>query len=261
VTARPVAELAARAGALRGVFCDVDDTLTHDGALVPEAYAAVVALARAGLRVVPVTGRPAGYAQVLAAMWPVDAAVAENGAVAYVRRAARELEAFYWDDAEARAVQRARLAALRDDLCARFAFARVADDQWLRVCDLAFDVGERQKLDEAQILALKRAIEAAGARSVVSTVHAHAYLGDHDKARMLVRLGRALWQADLDADREAWLFVGDSPNDAAGFAHFPISAGPSNAAGWNMTPGPAYVSAFPGGHGFADIARVVLSAR
>ena len=262
---RPIAELAAHAHGLRGVFCDVDDTLTHESALVPEAYAALCALAKAGLRVAVVTGRPAGYAQVLAAMWPVDAAVAENGAVAFLRRrqagARPVIEPLYWNDAQARAAQTVRLEALRAEMLAKFPFARVADDQWLRQCDLAFDVGERQKLAPAEIETLANAIVAAGARCVVSSVHAHAYLGDHDKAKMLVRLGRALWQEDLDRGRAAWLFVGDSPNDEPGFAHFPVSAGPANAAGWQWRSPPAFVAPSPGGYGFAEIAEVVLKAR
>jgi len=258
---RPLDELALHARELRGVFCDIDDTLTHDGALVPAAYAQLCALVEAGLRVVPVTGRPAGWAAVLAAMWPVDAVVAENGAVAFVR-AGRVVEARFWDDEAARASQHARLERLRAEAGARWPWAIAAGDQWQRLCDLAFDVGERQSLAPAQIADLRGFIQAAGARCLVSTVHAHAFFGEHDKAQMAVRLARELWSEDLAAERARYLFVGDSPNDAAGFAYFPLSAGPSNVRRFaaELSPPPAFVAPSPGGHGFAEIAAAVLGA-
>ncbi|HEV7820000.1 MAG TPA: HAD hydrolase family protein, partial [Burkholderiales bacterium] len=65
---------------IRGVFCDIDDTLTTGGKLTAAAYAALEALQRAGLLVVPITGRPAGWCDQIARMWPVHAVVGENGA-------------------------------------------------------------------------------------------------------------------------------------------------------------------------------------
>src|SRR5687767_5615424 len=131
----PLAELAARSSEIRGVFSDIDDTLTHDGVVAPEAYAALIRARQAGLRVVLVTGRPAGWAEVLASVWPVDAAVAENGGIAYVKRGKR-LEKLYFaagypaDDAR-------KLAAVTDDILRTFAFARRADDSTLRITDIA----------------------------------------------------------------------------------------------------------------------------
>ena len=42
---------------------------------------ALADLARAGLHVIPITGRPVGWSEPFARDWPVDAIVAENGAV------------------------------------------------------------------------------------------------------------------------------------------------------------------------------------
>src|SRR5207237_10883142 len=185
---KPLSELATVAGGLRGIFCDIDDTLTHDGALVPAAYQAIVDAKKAGLHVVPVTGRPAGWVEVLAALRPVDAAIAENGAVAVVREGARKLRRVWWDDEPTRAAQRKQLQAIRDDVLAHVPRARLADDNWLRLADLAFDVGETQQLAPDEIDAICARIRAAGAHVLVSSVHAHAFYGDHDKAAMAVRL-------------------------------------------------------------------------
>jgi len=259
---KPARELAAHARGLRGIFCDVDDTLTRDGALVPAAYEAIARAKRAGLRVVPVTGRPAGWAAVLASTWPVDAAVAENGAV-YFRRSGRAVAPSFWDPEDVRHRNRAQLDAIRADVLARIPQARVADDQWLRLCDLAFDVGETQTLEEARIAAILHAIESHGALAVRSTVHAHAILGSWDKAAMCVRLAREQWSEDLDRTRDAYVFVGDSPNDQACFAYFPLSCGVANVARFvdQLRPPPSFVTDDPGGDGFAELVDLLLAAR
>src|SRR5665647_3869139 len=135
---RPVAELAPLSAGLRGVFSDIDDTLTHGGVVALEAYAALVRARAAGLRVVLVTGRPAGWAEVLASVWPVDAAIAENGGIAYVKRGGR-LERIYFDPGEP-ADDARRLSSVAEDIIRSFPFARRSDDSTLRITDLAFDV-------------------------------------------------------------------------------------------------------------------------
>jgi HAD superfamily hydrolase (TIGR01484 family) len=258
--------LGAFAPGLRGIFCDIDDTLTHAGVLVPAAYAAIEACKRAGLRVVPVTGRPAGWASVIASTWPVDAAVAENGAVSFRRWSARGrtfVGSNFWDSDAAREAARPRLEAIKADVLANVPRARLADDQWLRLCDLAFDIGETQTLDPGEVAEICRRIEAAGVRTTVSTVHAHAVPGDYDKAKMAVRLARELWNEDLETLRDRYLFVGDSPNDQAGFAYFPVSAGVANVRRYTdrLAPPPAFVATGEGGYGFAEIVERVLSSR
>src|SRR5208282_6875485 len=67
--------------AIRGVLTDIDDTLSTGGRITAMAYAAMERLRQAGLLVIPVTGRPAGWCDHIARMWPVDAVVGENGAL------------------------------------------------------------------------------------------------------------------------------------------------------------------------------------
>ena len=64
---------------LKGVFCDIDDTLTWEGRLIPAAFQSLADLQNDGLRVVPITGRPAGWVDLIARSWPVDGCVGENG--------------------------------------------------------------------------------------------------------------------------------------------------------------------------------------
>lgn len=258
---RPVAELVPHATSLRGVFSDIDDTLTHQGVVVLEAYAALLRARAQGLRVVLVTGRPAGWAEVLASVWPVDAAIAENGGVAYLKRGGR-LERIFFAPGDPAADAR-RLAALEADITSAFTFARRTDDSGLRITDVAFDVGETQHLPPAEIDAITARCRELGARTLVSSVHAHACFHTADKAQMSARVAAELW-GEAPADVAArYAFVGDSPNDQAAFAFFAASIGVANVARYApvLNPPPRYVTQASYGHGFAEAIEAIVSAR
>jgi HAD superfamily hydrolase (TIGR01484 family) len=250
------------ARSLLGVCFDVDDTVTRHGVLEAAAYGALFELKQAGLKLIAVTGRPLGFAEVLARMWPLDAAVGENGAGFCAREGVRTRVA-YWDAPELRAQQAARLARLRARVARELPEVQVASDGWARRCDLAFDVGEEVQLPRARVEQLVAIIEAEGARATVSSVHAHAQYGDHDKARGVARAAQELWGLDAQALRGRFLFVGDSGNDAAAFAWFEHSAAVANVARFldRLPVAPGFVAQAECGAGFAEIARCVLDGR
>lgn len=254
---RPLAELPS--SGLRGVFSDIDDTLTHDGVVEIEAYSALLRARAASLRVVLVTGRPAGWAEVLASVWPVDAAIAENGGIAYVKRDAR-LERIYFDPGEP-ADDARRLASVAEDIIRAFPFARRSDDSSLRITDLAFDVGEHQHLSPAEINALTARCRELGAKTLVSSVHAHAFFHGADKAKMSARVANMLWGDKPAEVAEHYAFVGDSPNDQAAFAFFTASIGVANVARYaaDLRPPPSYVTPSPNGRGFAEAIDHILA--
>jgi hypothetical protein len=258
---RPVADLALHSAGLRGVFSDIDDTLTHEGVVAPEAYAALARARAAGLRVVLVTGRPAGWAEVLVSLWPVDAAIAENGGIAYLRRD-RRLERFYFAPGEPMADAR-RLAALADEVLSAFPFARRSDDTALRITDVAFDIGENQQLGAAEIEALTARCRELGARTLVSSVHAHACFHTADKAQMSARVAGMLWGESPSEVAEHYAFVGDSPNDQAAFTFFTASIGVANVTRYaaDLRPPPRYVTPSPNGRGFAEAIDAILARR
>src|SRR5688500_16902633 len=100
---RPIREIEPRAcQALAGVVFDVDDTVTRAGTLEEAAYGALFRLREAGLRLIAVTGRPLGFAELMARMWPIDLAVGENGA-GYLRLTSTGLEAGYYAEPPERA--------------------------------------------------------------------------------------------------------------------------------------------------------------
>jgi HAD superfamily hydrolase (TIGR01484 family) len=253
----------APAGPIRGVFCDIDDTLTTDGRLTADAYAALERLHDAGFTVVPITGRPAGWCDHIARMWPVAAVVGENGAFYFAHdRAAHRLEKRFRDDAATRAENRARLAAVRDRILAEVPGAAVASDQGYREADLAIDYCEDvPPLAAAAVDRIVAIMREAGMTAKVSSIHVNGWFGEYDKLGMTRTLVRERFATDLDARRAEYVFVGDSPNDAPLFAYFPHSVGVANVRRFagRLDAAPAYVTRAAAGAGFAEVAERLLA--
>jgi len=253
------------AAAIRGVFCDIDDTLTTDGQLTPEAFGALDRLHRAGLLTIPITGRPAGWCDHIARMWPVDAVVGENGAFYFCYdRADRKLEKRFRDDAQTRAANRERLAAVRERILAEVSGAAIASDQRYREADLAIDYNEDvARLSESSVDRIVEIMRAAGMNAKVSSIHVNGWFGEYDKLAMTRILLRERFEVDLDAERREFVFVGDSPNDAPMFAFFPNAVGVANirSCAARIDRLPAYVTRAESGAGFIELADLLLSAR
>ncbi len=248
-----------------GVFADIDDTIASGGALTADAYAALSSLHAAGLLVVPITGRPAGWCDHIARMWPVDGVVGENGAFYFAYdRAARKLTKRFRDDDATRAANRARLAAVRDRILGEVPGTALASDQLYREADLAIDYCEDvPRLGDDAVNRIVAIMRGAGMTAKVSSIHVNGWFGDYDKLGMTRTLMRERFGVDLDAERDRYVFVGDSPNDAPMFAYFPLSVGVANvrrfAARLEHVPG--YLTAAESGAGFAELAERLLRAR
>jgi HAD superfamily hydrolase (TIGR01484 family) len=254
---------AAARRAIRFVLLDIDDTLTTDGRLTAAAYAALERLSQRGLRVIPVTGRPAGWCDLIARFWPVDAVVGENGAFWFrYDRERRSMTRRFWLSEEERAAARERLNRLGHEILAAVPGARIAADQPYRVADLAIDyredAGPLPAEDVDRIVALMRA---AGATAKISSIHVNGWFGDWDKLAMTRRLFAELYDIDLDPQREAAAFIGDSPNDEPMFAFFPNSIAVANIRPYLPRLGalPAYITGREAGAGFVEFAEALLA--
>ena len=262
----PLSEFPAEARReIRGVFCDIDDTLTTGGRLTAAAYAGMERLQNAGLAVVPITGRPAGWCDPIARMWPVSAVVGENGAF-YFRydTARRAMQRRFVDDATTRAAHRARLAAIGEEIVKAVPGAAVAADQLYRETDLAIDYCEDvARLPGAAVDRIVAIMESRGLTAKVSSIHVNGWFGTYDKLTMARLLMREAFGVDLDLARAAYVFVGDSPNDAPLFAHFPHAVGVANIREFDgrLTHAPAYVTRERGGSGFHEVVECLLAAR
>ncbi len=252
---------------LRGVLCDIDDTLTTDGRLTAAAYRALERLHQSGLIVVPVTGRPAGWCDHIARFWPIDAVVGENGAFyfRYDHAAKRMIRSYLQDDAE-RAGHRARLQAIGADVLQRVPGTAISADQHYREADLAIDYCEDvAPLPPAAVARIVEILRGYGMTVKVSSIHVNAWFGDYDKLSMTKRLLQREFGIDLGDERERarFVFVGDSPNDEPMFHFFPRSAAVANIARFvdRLRYRPAHVTRRPSGAGFAELARQIVDAR
>ena len=257
---RPVSTL--DPAGIKGLFFDIDDTLTTEGRLTAQAYAALERWKSAGKIAVPVTGRPAGWCDHIARMWPVDAVVGENGAF-YFRYdpALRKLRQRFLYEHPIRAANRARLAAVRDLILAQVPGCAVASDQPYRQADLAIDFCEDVPplpLSEAERIATLMRQNGMTAR--ISSIHVNGWFGVYDKLGMTKILARECWGLDLDAARAQFCFAGDSPNDSPMFGYFPSSVGVANVRRFADTieARPAFVTLQESGAGFTELVSRLL---
>ncbi|HEX6794312.1 MAG TPA: HAD-IIB family hydrolase [Casimicrobiaceae bacterium] len=251
--------------AIRVVLTDIDDTLTTDGKLGADAYRALGRLRAAGMIVVPVTGRPAGWCDHIARMWPVDAVVGENGAF-YMRFDATRrklLRRFLAADGE-RERMRTRLAAIGARIVREVPGSALASDQHYRETDLAIDYCEDvPPLSRTEVDRIVSLMQAEGMTAKVSSIHVNGWFGDYDKLATTRLLMREAFALDLDAARDTFAFAGDSPNDAPMFAFFPNAVGVANVRDFldRIATPPAWITVQEAGAGFAELADALLSAR
>jgi HAD superfamily hydrolase (TIGR01484 family) len=256
--------LAALAGAtrLRGLLFDIDDTLTTDGRLTAEAYAALERLKRAGKLLVPITGRPAGWCDHIARMWPVDAVVGENGAF-YFRLQRGKLEKHYHDAPAVRSANRARLESIAQRILAEVPGCALASDQSYRETDLAIDFCEDVAplpLEQADRIAQLMRID--GLTAKVSSIHVNGWFGGYDKLGMTRRLFAEAFGVSEGVLRSEYAFAGDSPNDAPMFDWFEHSVGVANVSRFagRLEGEPKYVTTGAAGAGFAELAAKLAGA-
>lgn len=254
---------AAASQALRGIFTDIDDTLTTEGAITADALQALAELRTAGLAVVAVTGRSVGWSLPFAGAWPVDAIVAENGAVALLRRPDGSVEKRYLQDAATRSANFTRMQQVLAQVEQHIPGAQRAGDSAGRETDIAIDHSEFVQLDQARIDAVVQTMRGAGLHATVSSIHVNGWFGAHDKLEGARWILHELWQRDLDAEIGRWAYVGDSTNDARMFQAFANSVGVANIARFvpQLAHLPRYVTQGARGAGFAEFARLVLAQR
>jgi len=261
---RPIDSLtASEAGGVRFVMFDIDDTITEDGRLLRESYDAIWALSDAGIAAIPVTGRPAGWCDLIARQWPVSGVVGENGAfVFYIKD--DKLERQYHTEAPEPHTVRDRLAELGRGATQNFPGLRVAKDQPYRIFDISLDFAEEEPrfgLDFA--VRVKEYCEAAGAVAKVSSIHVNAWFGAYDKLSMAEQFLSSRFGYNPILDSSTVLYFGDSPNDEPMFGHFPLSCGVANVAQYAalLKNPPKFVTKQPFGYGFAEGVHVLLQFR
>jgi len=250
---------------IKGVLTDIDETVSSESRLTAEAYAAMEALKKAGLLVIPVTGRPAGWCDLIARFWPVDAVVGENGAfwMWHDAKAGKLKTRFIQSDAE-RAEGRRRLEAVRADVLEEVAGCGIASDQPYRVADLAVDFCEDvPPLPRTDVDRIIKVFERHGAHAKASSIHVNGWFGDYDKLTTSRTMMRELFGIDIEKEKAAYVFSGDSPNDSPMFGYFPNAVGVANVRAFAdaMPALPAWITTARSGAGFVELAKALIDAR
>jgi HAD superfamily hydrolase (TIGR01484 family) len=248
--------------AIRGVLTDIDDTLTLHGQLPAIAYTALERLREADLLVIPVTGRPAGWCDHIARMWPVDAVVGENGAFwfRYDKHAGKLVKRYIIGERE-RALRAERMQGIAARVLEEVPGCAIASDQPYREADLAIDFREDvAPLPLESVQRIVRIMEAEGLTAKVSSIHVNGWFGGYDKLSTAKRMMREEFAIDLERSRSELVFVGDSPNDQPMFAFFPNAVGVANVREMAdmMTSLPTWVTEAAGAFGFAELVEALL---
>ena len=239
---------------LIGVLSDIDDTLTWDGRIVPAAFEQLNRLQKQGIKVVLVTGRPAGWVDHIARMWPVDAVVGENGGLwAYMKNG--KLIQHYFASQEERQQSRHKLNQLADQILKLYPGAGLASDQAYRALDLAIDFCEDvSPLSEDQINGILNCFLKAGAHAKISSIHVNGWFGRWNKLDGVKQLFSELWGLELEKELDRWVYFGDSANDEPMFEAFKYGVGVANIAPFlpQMKAHPTWITQNNGGEGFVE---------
>jgi HAD superfamily hydrolase (TIGR01484 family) len=248
---------------IRGVFTDIDDTLTTEGAITADALDALGALHAAGIHVIPITGRPVGWSEPFATSWPVDAIVAENGSVALLREPPGSLRKIYQQPATERATNFAKMQQVAQRVLREVPGATLSRDSAGRETDIAIDHSEFVHLPAERIAQAVAVMRGEGMNATVSSIHINGWYGEHNKLAGARWIVRELFGRELDAEIAHWAYVGDSTNDVLMFEHFPHSIGVANIRRFEaeLTHPPVYVTPGERGAGFAEAAQAILGGR
>ena len=247
---------------IRYILADIDDTLTIAGRLPAAVFAAMERVQKAGIRLIPITGRPAGWCDHIARMWPVAGIVGENGAFYfYYDDEQRKMRRRYFKPEKQRSADREKLEKLKLQILKKIPGCRVSADQRYREADLAIDYCEDVPPLPAE--AVDRIVcffEAAGARAKISSIHVNGWFGEYDKLTMTRLLFEEVFKVKLENTVEKIIFIGDSPNDVPMFRFFPHSVGVANILQFKdkIAYQPAWVTQQEGGYGFAEMVDRLL---
>jgi HAD superfamily hydrolase (TIGR01484 family) len=250
---------------LQGLLFDIDDTFTTHGRIPACSLSALWDLKNGGLKVISVTGRPAGWCDHIARMWPVDGVVGENGAFYFwFDEKERKLNKLFLDTDSVRAEKRQRLLNVRDEILEAVPGCALASDQHYREADLAIDYCEDvPPLGSEAVKEICDIFESHGATCKVSSIHVNGWFGTYDKLGMVKRFMAERFGLDLDTEKGSFAYCGDSPNDEPMFQYFPMSVAVNNVLKFvdQMQTLPAYITSLEGGEGFAEFVGHILKHR
>lgn len=245
---------------VRALFCDIDDTLTTNGQLHAEPYNMLWKLAESGVHVIPITGRPAGWCEMIARLWPVKGVIGENGAF-YFSYQDKVMKRVFACDEGTRKKSQQKLKAIEQEVLKQVPGCALASDQFCRLFDLAVDFCEDvSPLPQKDISKIVEIFKAHGATAKVSSIHVNGWFGEYDKKSMCQIFYESEFGHKIEGHLEDCAFVGDSPNDEPMFGFFENSFAVDNIKPFleDLSEKPKYLISKEGGEGFVLLAKQIL---
>lgn len=248
---------------VESVFTDVDGTLTTSHKLRSQTIRALESLSEAGLKVVLVSGRPAGWGEAWARTLPVDGVIVENGGLFFLRGAHGALRKVYAEAPGEREANRKRLRSEVLRVLKKVPGARLSLDSAYTEVDLAVDYNEEARLGDAAAGQIESLLRARGVTAVRSSVHVNCWIGRFDKLSMAQRFAQEAWGKKLAPEAGRSVYAGDSFNDAPMFQAFALSVGVANVRSVldRIDSPPAFITRAAEGQGFEELARSILAQR
>ena len=246
---------------IKFVLTDIDDTLTFNGRLPAIAFSSLEKLWKAKIKVIPITGRPAGWCDHIARMWPVHGIVGENGAFCfYYDTHKRKMRRLYFKDASRRKSDMEKLKKIGHEILEKIPGCKISADQAYRESDLAIDfcedVAPLKKQDIEKIVGI---FKKSGATAKISSIHVNGWFGNYDKLAMTKIFFKERFCKNIENIKDNIIFTGDSPNDSPMFKFFPNSVGVANIKKFagEMEFLPAWVTEKQGGYGFSQMVDIL----
>lgn len=243
------------------LLTDIDDTMTDEGLLGSEAYQAMWRLHQNGIKVIPVTGRPAGWCEMIARVWPVAAVVGENGGFYFRYHNKKMIRHFFFDE-QIQKRNRQKLNDIQKEVLAQIKGSAIASDQFCRLMDLAIDFCEDvPRLAKSEVQKIVSIFEKHGAHAKVSSIHVNGWFGEYNKLTQSLNLLKTEFGITAELAKKKCAFVGDSPNDEPMWEYFPNSLSVANINEFldDLKAKPNFVATHAGGKGFAQIAKKIIS--
>ena len=234
---------------------DLDGTFISNDSLKSSTYRCLEKLKNTKIKTVVVTGRSAGWCDLIARWWPVNSVIGENGALSYSLLDGK-IDRQFFDDNINLEKSREILELLFDEIKANFGEIHLASDQPFRQWDLALDISEENNLSLERVREIFDFCISKGVNAAISNIHLNIWCGNYTKCDMALKI-LDNWNIKLDE----CVYIGDSPNDSPMFKKFPFSVGVKSVLKYSdlMQDYPLYVTERDGNQGFEDLVDSILS--
>ena len=239
---------------IKVLLFDLDGTFVSDNRLRSSTFGCLEKLRQKNIKRIAVTGRPAGWCDLIARWWPVNSVVGENGAFSYTISDGRIIRKTF-DSSSRLKVHQKKLTLLFDDIKSNFGDVHLAADQPFRQWDLALDISEEHDLHEDKVKAIYDFCISNGANAAISNIHLNVWYGNYNKLDMSLKI-----LDEWNLKEHECMYIGDSPNDSPMFNHFSFSVGVKSVLKYKdfMDHFPSYLTTGDSSEGFEELTNFIL---